>query len=195
MEIKVGDYVRTPRFLEVRINEVFGSENEMRQAGYTEPTHYMNYEWSIRGKSIGINRMIFAACRREPEVTEMCANCMRENTFVWDVDTEGYKAYCPFCGEPMMLCDACKHAEDNTYGKCTKECFRLKDRSDAKQLSKEKLVNILNKFFSMEDTDAYWLMRSKSAFTVGTVTIDDFEEFTDETIDELAVFIINELVK
>lgn len=38
MKIKVGDYVRTPRFLEVRINEVFESEKEMRQAGYTEPT-------------------------------------------------------------------------------------------------------------------------------------------------------------
>ncbi len=62
-------------------------------------------------------------------------------------------------------------------------------------ISKEKLVDILNKFFSMEDTDAYWLTRNKSAFAVGTVSIDDFEEFTNETINELADFIINELLK
>lgn len=49
-------------------------------------------------------------------------------------------------------------------------------------MEKEKLVNILNCFFSMEDTYAYWLTRVKSAFTVGTVTINDFEEFTNETI-------------
>lgn len=61
--------------------------------------------------------------------------------------------------------------------------------------SKEKLVNILNQFFSMGDTDAYWLIRVKSAFAVGTMTIDDFEEFTGETIDELADFIIGELIK
>ncbi len=59
---------------------------------------------------------------------------------------------------------------------------------------KEKLVEIFNQFFSMEDTDAYWLTRVKSAFAVGAVTIDDFEEFTDETINELANFVIEEIV-
>lgn len=126
-EIKAGDYVRTPRFSTVRIHKVFESEEEMYQAGYTETTHYVNDDWEICGKSIGVNRMRFAACRKcRLEVVEMCGNCMRENTFVWDVDTEGYKTYCPFCGEPMMLCDACLHAEDNPYQKCTTECFRLK---------------------------------------------------------------------
>jgi len=60
-------------------------------------------------------------------------------------------------------------------------------------VSKEELVEILNQFFSIEDTDAYWLTRVKSAFDVGTVTIDDFEEFTNETIDELADFIIEKI--
>jgi len=128
MEIKVGDYVRTPRFLEVCIKEVFENEKEMRQAGYAEPTHYINDDWKINGKLIDINCMVFAACRkyRPEEVTEMCGNCMRENTFIWDVKTEGYKTYCPSCGEPMMLCDACIHAEDNPTEGCTKDCFRVK---------------------------------------------------------------------
>lgn len=61
--------------------------------------------------------------------------------------------------------------------------------------AKEKLVDILNQFFGMEDTYAYWLTRVKSAFAAGTVTIDDFEEFTDKTVDELADFIIKEMMK
>lgn len=71
-EIKAGDYVRTARFLDVRINEVFKSEKEMCQAGYTETAHYVNDDWEVCGKSIGVNRMRFAACRKHRhEVTEM----------------------------------------------------------------------------------------------------------------------------
>ncbi len=62
-------------------------------------------------------------------------------------------------------------------------------------IPKEKLVNILNKFFDVEDTYAYWLTRVKSAFSVGTMTIDYFEKFTDKTIDKLADFIIKEIIK
>lgn len=81
----------------------------------------------IKGKSLDMYHMKFAACRkyRPEEVTEMCGNCMSENTFIWDVKIRGYKTYCPSCGEPMMLCDACLHAEDNPNMKCTKDCFRL----------------------------------------------------------------------
>jgi len=64
MEIKVGDYVITPRFLQVRINEVFENEDKMYQADYTEPTHYINDEWEIGGKSLDMHHMEFAACRK-----------------------------------------------------------------------------------------------------------------------------------
>jgi len=64
MNIKTGDYIRTPKFLQVRINEVFKSKEEMQQAGYTETTHYRNNEWEIRGKSIDLYHMKFAACRK-----------------------------------------------------------------------------------------------------------------------------------
>ena len=124
-EIKVGDHIWTPRFLTVPIEEVFESEEEMRQAGYIETTYYIDDDWKVCGKSLDMYHMEFAACRKY-EVTEMCGNCMVENTFEWDVNKKGYKTYCPSCGEPMMLCDACLHAEDNPYQKCTTECFRLK---------------------------------------------------------------------
>lgn len=63
--MKPGDYVRTPRFLNVRIEEVFDNMEEARDAGYTETTHYRDDpNYGILGKSIGLNRMKFAAFRK-----------------------------------------------------------------------------------------------------------------------------------
>lgn len=45
----------------------------------------------------------------EYEVTEMCPHCENEITMIWDVQNNGYKAYCPVCGERLMLCDECQH--------------------------------------------------------------------------------------
>lgn len=63
--MKKGDYIMTPRFCTVQISEVYTNNYDARKDGYTEPTHYMNEEWDVRGKSIGINRMQFAAIRKE----------------------------------------------------------------------------------------------------------------------------------
>lgn len=54
----------------------------------------------------------------KPEVTEVCPHCSAENTFVWDVESDGYTTFCPHCGGKMMLCDMCRHSDDNTIGKC-----------------------------------------------------------------------------
>jgi hypothetical protein len=63
--MKKGDYIKTPRFLTVKIEEVFENRKESSKEGYTEPTHYdddANYE--ILGKHTGTNRMIFAAIKK-----------------------------------------------------------------------------------------------------------------------------------
>lgn len=54
------------------------------------------------------------------EVTEVCPNCEKEVTMVWDVETYGYRAYCPFCGKRLMLCDMCQHpnGEEQATGDC-----------------------------------------------------------------------------
>lgn len=62
--MKKGDYVYTPRFCSVKIQEIFETEKEARAEGYTEPTHYDNPEYKINGKHTGLNHMIFAAVRR-----------------------------------------------------------------------------------------------------------------------------------
>lgn len=61
--MKKGDYVNTPRFLKVRLEAVYGCPEELYAEGYKEPTHYKNNEYTILGKSIGENRMLFAAAR------------------------------------------------------------------------------------------------------------------------------------
>lgn len=62
--IKKGDYVLTPRFCTVKIDKVFKSRENAAKAGYTEPTHFQDYDFGVVGKSIGINRMTFAAYRK-----------------------------------------------------------------------------------------------------------------------------------
>jgi len=43
------------------------------------------------------------------EETEWCGNCDHEVTLHWDIRENGFRAYCPYCGKRLMLCDACMH--------------------------------------------------------------------------------------
>jgi hypothetical protein len=65
MGIKIGDYVETPRFLKVRIIEMFDTTAAAFAEGFREPTHYRGPEYEIYGKHIGPNRMQFAAVWKE----------------------------------------------------------------------------------------------------------------------------------
>lgn len=42
-------------------------------------------------------------------VTEVCSSCNNEVTMVWNVEQNGYKATCPYCGGSLMLCHECQH--------------------------------------------------------------------------------------
>lgn len=52
-------------------------------------------------------------------VTELCPECDREVTLVWNPRKQGFKAFCPHCGARLMLCDECQH---RTGGGCTEDC-------------------------------------------------------------------------
>lgn len=56
-------------------------------------------------------------------------------------------------------------------------------------LELDKLRQLLTEYFNIGDSYAYWLTRVKEAFAYGTVTLDDFEEFTEESIDDIIEFI------
>ena len=65
---------------------------------------------------------------KQPAVVhEYCPNCEYDNTIEWDVEKEGYVAYCPHCGAMVMLCDECMHADDNPNHDCNaKLCAKRK---------------------------------------------------------------------
>ena len=55
---------------------------------------------------------------------------------------------------------------------------------------REKLVELLAKYFDIGDSYAYNLTRVKSAFACGTMGFDDFEEFDEETVADIADHLI-----
>ena len=55
---------------------------------------------------------------------------------------------------------------------------------------REKLVEMLSKYFDIGDSYAYNLTRVKSAFACGTMGFDDFEEFDEETVEDIASYLI-----
>lgn len=49
---------------------------------------------------------------------EMCPHCEQEVKIRWNVNKDGFKAYCPHCGKRLMLCNACQHR----YGESCDDC-------------------------------------------------------------------------
>lgn len=62
--MNAGDYVYTPRFLRVKIEEVFDNCEEASKQGYTEPTHYKGEDFDILGKGLDCYHMQFAAVKK-----------------------------------------------------------------------------------------------------------------------------------
>lgn len=61
-------------------------------------------------------------------------------------------------------------------------------------LDRKKLKEILMQYFDIGDSYTYNLTRVKEGFAVGTVTIDDFEEFDEEIIDDIVEYILDKYV-
>lgn len=57
---------------------------------------------------------------------------------------------------------------------------------------RERLIQLLNRYFDIGDSYTYNLTRVKSAFAVGTVDLDDFEEYTEDDVANLADHLIEE---
>lgn len=57
-------------------------------------------------------------------------------------------------------------------------------------VDRERLIEILSKYFNIGDSYTYILTRIKEGFAVGTVTIDDFKEFDEENVVDLADYIL-----
>jgi len=49
-------------------------------------------------------------------VVEWCPHCGCENEIRWNTEVMGFKAYCPYCGNVLMLCDECQHQDIDGTG-------------------------------------------------------------------------------
>lgn len=67
-------------------------------------------------------------------VNEWCSFCEVESGILWNVETMGYHAYCPYCGKRLMLCSMCDGTEkgvcdyesDSDSCKHTRKLFVIK---------------------------------------------------------------------
>ena len=57
---------------------------------------------------------------------------------------------------------------------------------------RERLMQLLSRYFDIGDSYTYNLTRVKSAFAVGTVDLDDFEEYTEDDVANLADYLLEE---
>ena len=62
-------------------------------------------------------------------------------------------------------------------------------------VNREKLMAVFRDYFSIGDSYTYELTRVKSAFEVGTISLDDFEEWGEDNISDLCDYIFRELRK
>ena len=73
---------------------------------------------------------VFNHLALNPLVCEFCPECETEIEMRWNVKQDGYQAYCPHCGNRLMLCDECTHADDGLdncdYDAETDRCHRQK---------------------------------------------------------------------
>ena len=91
---------------------------------------------------------------------EYCSECDTENEFRWDVEIDGYKAYCPHCGKALMLCDGCVHSDD-TPAKCNVadsigECVRAIEEAEKKWKKASENIKLIISI-PLRDTDIKYL--------------------------------------
>lgn len=60
------------------------------------------------------------------------------------------------------------------------------------EINREILYEILYKYFSIGDSYTYELTRVKDAFSYGTASLDDFEEWDSDRISDFCDYIVRE---
>lgn len=103
-------------------------------------------------------------------VTEECPECGRENTLEWNVAKQGYHAFCPNCGFPMLLCSECL-VDDGIcdWDGNTGICYRML----------EGFWNNLEDVLLEEDTDGRLVLEKDYKLMFGTREIASFPSGTD----------------
>lgn len=103
-------------------------------------------------------------------ITEVCPECGTENTIEWSVIKEGYQAFCPKCGWPMMLCSECMLDRDFCdWNGDTAICYRMV----------EGFWKNLTDVPFMEDEKGRLVLENDYSFMIGTREVAMFPAGTD----------------
>lgn len=93
----------------------------------------------------------------------------------------------------------CKRCSDiGLCGKCAVltaiKLFESIPAADVRPVvQREAVMQALNKYFSIGDSYTYELNRVKEAFYVGTMTLDDFEEWNEDNVSDLCDYLMKEI--
>lgn len=91
-------------------------------------------------------------------VVEVCPHCENEIEMRWDTSTMGFRAFCPVCGNRLMLCDECLHTQD---GDCDYDSELNSCKFSREKEAKECYIIIHSNY--AEGSDAYAFANMESA--------------------------------
>lgn len=86
----------------------------------------------------------------------------------WDTDVNGFKAFCPYCGERLMLCDECLHSGTSNcdYSNNTDSC---RHNPPVPAAAKHKLWMRLGVTLNITDDEADAIMGDDDSASVDTL--------------------------
>lgn len=74
-------------------------------------------------RKVLVEKGLYVDLEETDEVTQYCTECEHEVTMQWNCREDGLKAFCPYCGNRLMLCDWCPRRNNCDYDADTDTCF------------------------------------------------------------------------
>lgn len=99
---------------------------------------------------------------------------------------------CKCCGEPVIN-GVVLHSE--CYDRLVKDTNVPDKNADLGKMvpTVDRLADILSHYFLIGDSYTFELTRDKQAFAIGTMSFDDFSEWDEENVNDLAEHIVKKL--
>lgn len=128
----VEEFLRQKEWLNRQIAELLPSGAERFPEGI------LTFLEQLQDAAAAELQMDFSELPETEEVTEYCSECDREVTLQWNVKKDGLKAFCPHCGERLMLCSYCPETDNDQpigcdYNQKTNSCRFNKTENEAKE--------------------------------------------------------------
>jgi len=103
------------------------------------------------------------------------------------------------CEYNFAECSLYSGFDEDRFKTCSEELAERAANAIDELLSmiptREKLIDILSHYFQIGDSMTFELTRVKEAFAIGTMSFDDFSEWDEENVADLADWILDKLQK